>query len=114
MRIRYGFTIFFFLIAIIPAKAQVNMVNAFPGLSFEAPIDIQYSSQNDSRLFVAEREGRILVFENDSNITQTSTFLDISNDVSTSGEGGLLGFAFHPEYEENGYFYVSYTAGNPF
>ena len=38
-----------------------------------------------------------------------SVFLDISDQVSTVGEGGLLGLAFDPNYAENGYFYVDLT-----
>jgi len=41
-----------------------------------------------------------------------STFLDIVSKVSFSGENGLLGLAFHPDYETNGYFYLNYTSGN--
>lgn len=94
--------------------AQVKVVNAFPELQFEAPVDIQYARQEDSRLFVAERNGRILVFENDSNAVNTAVFLDISNKTATTGEGGLLGFAFHPNYQANGQFFVYYTKADPF
>jgi hypothetical protein len=36
-------------------------------------------------------------------------FLDITSLVSSGGERGLLGAAFHPNYVGNGFFYVSYT-----
>ncbi len=36
-------------------------------------------------------------------------FLDISDLVSTGGEQGLLGLAFHPSYKSNGFFYVDFT-----
>ena len=117
MRVRYNFiSVLILFLSLISATslAQVRVLDAFPELSFNAPIDIQYSSENDSRLFVAEREGRIIVFENDSNAINTYVFLDISSKVVTSGEGGLLGFTFHPEYEDSGYVYIYYTAGDPF
>jgi hypothetical protein len=45
----------------------------------------------------------------EGNVTETP-FLDLSGVVSQSGsETGLLGLAFHPEYHENGYFFVNYT-----
>jgi hypothetical protein len=54
------------------------------------------------------------MFPNDSTVTSYSTFLDISSKInSSSGEEGLLGLAFHPQYKSNGYFYVNYTAPNP-
>lgn len=94
--------------------AQIEVVNAYPNLIFDSPIDYQYANLSDNIVYVAERNGRILAFENDEATSETVVFLDIRNQVSISGEGGLLGFAFHPEYDSNGYFYVYYTPGNPF
>ncbi len=60
----------------------------------------------DARLFVAERAGLIKVVQADGTL---STFLDIQSQVkSDEGETGLYGIAFHPDYANNGYFYVSY------
>lgn len=61
----------------------------------------------DSRLFVVERPGRILILE-DNELLPTP-FLDITDLTNPIGEGGLLSVAFHPRYAENGYFYVNYT-----
>src|SRR4029079_13566932 len=36
-------------------------------------------------------------------------FLDVSSKISSGGERGLLGLAFHPQYASNGRFYVNYT-----
>lgn len=61
----------------------------------------------DERLFVVEHEGRIQVVENQ---TITAQYLDIVERVdSSSGEMGVLGLAFHPDYDDNGYFYLYYT-----
>ena len=44
-------------------------------------------------------------------------FLDVSSVMVDVNEGfderGLLGLAFHPNYNENGYFFVNYTEHNP-
>jgi glucose/arabinose dehydrogenase len=65
-------------------------------------------------LFVVEQRGVISVFVNDPATPTKSTFLDIQDRVDDSGfEEGLLGLAFHPDYETNGYFYVNYTAAGP-
>jgi glucose/arabinose dehydrogenase len=63
------------------------------GLS--SPIDLQ-APPGDSRLFIAERPGRIRVVQ--GGVLQTTPFLDISSRVTVQGEAGLLSFAFHPEF----------------
>lgn len=93
--------------------AQLRYVEAFPNLEFAAPVDIQHAGDNSNRLFVLEQEGRIRVFQNDSLVNSTEVFLDIRDKVLYGGEQGLLGLAFHPNYSENGYFYLDYTRSNP-
>ena len=63
--------------------------------------------EGDDRLFVVERGGRILVVEGGAALP--TPFLDITSLVTSGGEQGLLGLAFHPQYASNGYFYVNYT-----
>ncbi|MDT0608536.1 PQQ-dependent sugar dehydrogenase [Croceitalea rosinachiae] len=87
---------------------SVSSVNAFTGLSFSQPLDLQSPDDGTNRIFVVEKGGRIVVFENDVNVTSSINYLNLSN-ISTSGEQGLLGMAFHPNYQSNGYFYVCYT-----
>jgi len=60
------------------------------------PIDLQ-APPGDARLFIAERAGRLRIFE--AGMLRSTPFLDISGRVSPfAGEGGLLSFAFHPQY----------------
>ncbi len=61
----------------------------------------------DSRLFVVEKPGRIRIVK--AGVLQAQPFLDLSAVVSTGGEQGLLGLAFHPRYASNGRFVVDYT-----
>ena len=61
----------------------------------------------DSRLFIAEKGGRVRVVKNGTLLT--APFLNISTLISTGGEQGLLGLAFDPQYAVNGRFFVSYT-----
>ena len=66
----------------------------------------------DDRLFVVERDGRIRIIQADGTV-QAIPFLDINPRVNSGqSEQGLLGLAFHPDYLNNGYFYVYYTANN--
>ena len=63
---------------------------------------------DQDRLFLLEQTGRIKIL-NLSDYSNGGTFLNISSQISTGGERGLLGLAFHPDYASNGYFYVNYT-----
>ncbi|MEZ4644464.1 MAG: PQQ-dependent sugar dehydrogenase [Chloroflexota bacterium] len=89
------------------APPVVNLVDAFPNLTFSSPVEI--ANAGDGRLFIVEQAGRIRVTSLDPNSTQAPTFLNITDRVSSGGERGLLGLAFHPNYAFNGYFYVNYT-----
>ena len=93
------------------SNAQVpslKIIEAFPNLTFDKPTDIQNAGDASHRLFVAEKPGRIHVFDTDAEIPESSVFLNISHQVASGWEEGLLGFTFHPKYTENGYFYVNY------
>ena len=97
-------------------KSEYNVVNAFPNLAFQDPVGIYHSGDGSNRIFVVEQQGRIKVFENDPFVSELEMFLDITSIVDQDGgytEEGLLGLAFHPNYDENGYFYVNYTSHNP-
>jgi glucose/arabinose dehydrogenase len=92
------------------AEAQVNVVNAFPNLSFSSPTFLTNSGDGTNRIFVVEKGGFIRVFSNDSTVSSYTTFLDVSNLISNNyTEKGLLGLAFHPNYSSNRYFFIYYT-----
>jgi glucose/arabinose dehydrogenase len=95
---------------------NIQLTQAFPNLTFTGPLYLTYSNDGTNRIFVLQQNGIIKVFPNDSNVTlaNAKTFLDISNKISaSSGEEGLLGLTFHPNFTSNGYFYIDYTAPNP-
>ena len=76
---------------------------------FNSPVNIQHAG--DDRLFVVEQNGIIKILNTDGTVN-TTPFLNISSQVSCCGERGLLGLAFHPNYQNNGYFFVNYTDTN--
>ncbi len=86
---------------------------AFPKLVFNQPVAIVSPGDGTNRLFVIEQAGVIRVFENSQTVTASTVFLNITYQVLSGGEQGLLGLAFHPNYANNGYFYVDYVADNP-
>ncbi|MCB0456852.1 MAG: PQQ-dependent sugar dehydrogenase [Flavobacteriaceae bacterium] len=73
---------------------------------FSSSVDIQ--NAGDDRLFVVEQRGVIKILNADGS-TNATPFLDIQSIVDFGGERGLLGLAFHPDYANNGYFYVHYS-----
>ncbi len=88
----------------------IEIVEAFPSLTFTSPVFLTAPADGSDRIFVVERRGRILVFNNGSNVSTSKIFLNIGSIVLAGGEQGLLGLAFDPDYASNGYFYVNYTA----
>lgn len=67
----------------------------------------------DSRLFVLEQNSAdVEIFKN--GVKNNVPYLDLNSvsgvTVTTGGERGLLGIAFHPDYDENGYVFVNYTS----
>ena len=105
-----------FILFDLNLKAEYDVINAFPALSFNDPVGIYHSGDDTDRIFIVEQEGTIKVFNNSPSTNEVNVFLDITNIVQQDGgytEEGLLGLAFHPNYSENGYFYVNYTRHNP-
>ncbi len=76
---------------------------------FSDPLSLQHV--NDDRLFVVEQGGRIKIIQGDGTVNVVP-FINISGLISSGNERGLLGLAFHPDYANNGYFYVNYTKPN--
>jgi glucose/arabinose dehydrogenase len=92
----------------LPAQAGVAIkVNEIVASGFSQPVQVTHAGDGSGRLFVVEQGGRIRVIQ--SGALLSTPFLDVSGLVSCCGERGLLGLAFHPNYESNGYFYIDYT-----
>lgn len=71
------------------------------------PVFVTQAPGDADRLFALERGGAIRVIRGGE--TLATPFLDLSGTVSTGGERGLLGLAFHPGFSGNGWFFVDYT-----
>lgn len=93
------------LLLSFPLFSQVNLHISLLAKGFGGVMAIKHAG--DNRLFVAEQIGIIKILHKNGTIN-SSPFLDISSKVRNSGEQGLLGLAFHPQYKENGYFFVNY------
>lgn len=99
------FTLTFSLLFVLLLQSQsLELVPYAAG--FSSPIDVTHAG--DDRLFVVEQGGRIKIIDGTGTVLATP-FLNISSLTNSGGERGLLGLAFHPNYAENGYFFVNYT-----
>jgi hypothetical protein len=67
------------------------------------------AGDNSGRLFVVEKGGRIRILNPQTGAVNATPFLDISGEVSTTSERGLLGLAFAPDFATSGAFYVYMT-----
>ena len=75
---------------------------------FTRPTYVTHAGDGSGRLFVLEKPGRILIVQDGSVLS--TPFLNITNVVHDGGnEQGLLGLAFHPDFANNGRFFVAYT-----
>ena len=89
--------------------AGVRLVPVASG--FNQPLFVTGPGTGSNRLFVVEKPGRIRVVKQGKLLA--TPFLDITHVVnSEANERGLLGLAFHPDYETNGQFYVDYNDAN--
>jgi glucose/arabinose dehydrogenase len=98
----------------LPGDPKIALIKVADG--FNDPINVANAADGSGRIFVVERVGRVKVVGPDGNV-QAEPFLDLTtinplgNDVQTGFvEQGLYSIAFHPDFQENGYFYVHYAS----
>lgn len=94
-----------------PPSATIDLGTLSLGLQevahgFELPVFLT-SPPGDERLFVVDQPGRVWLIDE----TGVQMFLDIRQEIRFVNEKGLLGLAFHPDYADNGLFYVDYSNG---
>lgn len=95
---------------------QITIQRVFEQLAFSQPVALKQAPGDPGRWFVVEKSGVIRVFANNPGSSSGSIFADLSAVVNSSGEGGLLGIAFHPNFPVTPEVFVSYTrsgAGTP-
>ena len=87
--------------------AQTIGVTPFAS-GFARPTELTHAG--DERLFITQQAGAIKIINPDGTVNPTN-FLTLPSSVvlSSGNEQGLLGLAFHPNYAQNGFFYVNYT-----
>ena len=93
------------LASIAQTAPEIQLQPFLSGLS--QPVLITHARDGSNRLFIVEQTGLIKVLQPGS--TSPTTFLDLTSKRVLGGEQGVLGLAFHPDYENNRRFFVNYT-----
>jgi glucose/arabinose dehydrogenase len=90
-----------------PVPGSPALTTTLIARGLQSPLDLQAPPGDHARVFVVEQPGRIRIVRGTT--VAPTPFLDISSRVSSGGERGLLGLAFHTRYSETGRFFVNYT-----
>ncbi len=106
--------VFCFFLAAIRIHAQIPDVNINPtpvisGLT--SAMQLVHAGDGSNRIFIVERSGSITAY-NPGALTTPIQYLNMNSGgqvVATTGEGGLLSVAFHPNFLTNGFLYTYYT-----
>jgi glucose/arabinose dehydrogenase len=89
-----------------PDGSQYQLVEVASDLT--RPVFLTHAGDGSGRVFIVEQNGRIHLMKDGSLLA--TPFLDVSSIISRdASERGLLGLAFHPDFEQNGQFFINYT-----
>lgn len=95
----------------IPSLSSVQIADGF-----KKPLFVTSHPSDAKLLYVVEQLGKIMLIQNGKRLKRP--FLDIDarvvNPSRPGDERGLLGFAFHPDHEKNGKFYINYMNNDDF
>ncbi len=96
------------------AMPQLKLVRTFPALNLDRPLWMEEAPDGSGRMVILEQEGRVLLVHKGTDGANPKEFMNITDrHPYIENEEGLLGFAFHPKFKENGRFFVYYTEHNP-
>lgn len=97
----------------LPGNAGIALVPRFPKLKLAQPLQILPWPGEQDALVAVLRAGKLVRFANTDDATSADVLVDLTSQVSTAGEGGLLSAAFHPQFAKNRKVYVDWTAQKP-
>ncbi|MGB0911784.1 MAG: PQQ-dependent sugar dehydrogenase, partial [Nitrospirales bacterium] len=92
----------------VPIKPTIQFeLSAISTNNLHKPIFLTHAENKNGRLYIVEQKGKIRILEKGRILSKP--FLDISTMLATGGEQGLLGLAFHPNYQKNGRYFINYV-----
>jgi len=89
--------------------AEIEITRVFNTVSLSNPVGLYQAPGDADSWYVIEQSGRVKRFDGSVADPTAEVVLDITGPVSSGGEAGLLGLAFHPDFANNGMVYLSYT-----
>lgn len=99
------------LAAEAPDSGDFQLAQVWSRVHFRQPIGlVQMPGAIDNDYYLLEKDGRIFRLSADFSSGDYATFLDLRDVVGAGDQGGVLSMAFHPDYPEQPYVYVSYLA----
>lgn len=94
-----------------------KLTRVYEKITTERPVALTISPDQSGREFLALQRGKILILPKDEQGSEAQTFLDLSPRGMEAKDGlfeeGLNGLAFHPNFKDNGLFYLCYTMQKP-
>jgi len=104
------------LFATVAAVAQdrIQLAPAWPSVVIDKPITLVVPPDGTGRQFLVQQRGKVIILPKDETSADAKVFLDLSGIGMEAKDGkfeeGLVGFAFHPKFKDNGKFYVAHSA----
>jgi glucose/arabinose dehydrogenase len=107
VRLRAYLTVLVAVACQIPGAAQSELQTIVHASGLSQPVAVVQDPTNRSVQFVVQQGGRIRVVQN--GMVLAADFLDVTAEIVSGGEQGLLGLAFAPDYAQSGRFYIHFT-----
>lgn len=95
--------------------SKVKLEKLYPALEIERPVRVQIAPDGTQRRFLVEQTGLLRILPKDESSSEAKVFLDMTQSIAVEKdfEEGFLGLAFHPNYRENGRFYLTFSRQGP-
>ena len=89
---------------------SISATRVASGLS--SPVSATSPAGDTGRLFIGQLDGTVRILDLTTGQLLPTPFMNIGSSIAQIGEGGLIGFAFDPDYAHNGFLYVNVTNAN--